>query len=275
MLDDLKLIHERDADDALGVADKQWHQLQQDYQVSLPEFSGIANVVLAGMGGSALPAVFLRSWPGTLVPFEVVRDDALPAYVGKDTLFISSSYSGNTEETLTALAEAETRGAQIVVIAAGGKLAEHARTKQYPLFTVPGGIQPRMCSFYFLAAFTQLLYGLHLWVNLCQHHDSDKMCRAVKQVLEHRYTQEPTRLLYGITHNPAVSVWLVLKPSLLTDRDVVLTQGHHYPPSMKDMAQCLAGSESEGAVCRQTAGRFATISGSVLFRQQIRPMRLL
>jgi glucose/mannose-6-phosphate isomerase len=162
MLDDLKMIHERDADDALGVAEKQWQQLQHKYEVELPDFTGIQNVVLAGMGGSALPGVFLRSWPGTLVPFEIVRDYELPAYVGKNTLFISSSYSGNTEETLAALAEAESKQAQIVVIAAGGKLAEHAKQKNYPVFTIPGGIQPRMSSFFFLAAFVQLLEPLSL-----------------------------------------------------------------------------------------------------------------
>jgi glucose/mannose-6-phosphate isomerase len=162
MLDDLKMIHERDAQDALGVAEKQWQQLTHDYGVKPPEVSGILNVVLGGMGGSALPGVFLRSWPGTLVPFEVVRDYSLPNYVGEKTLFISSSYSGNTEETLAALEDAESKGAQIVVIAAGGKLADHARAKNYPLFSIPSGIQPRMCSFYFLAAFLQILEPLGL-----------------------------------------------------------------------------------------------------------------
>ena len=162
MLDDLKLIHERDAQDALGVAEKQWQQLTHDYKIKLPDLSGIVNVVLAGMGGSALPAVFLRSWPGTLVPFEIVRDYNLPDYVGEKTLFISSSYSGNTEETLAALGEAEAKGATIVVIAAGGKLAEHAKQKDYPLFTIPSGIQPRMSSFYFLAALLQILEPLGL-----------------------------------------------------------------------------------------------------------------
>ncbi len=162
MLDDLKLIHERDPQDALGVAEKQWQQLAYDYKVELPAMDGLLNVVLGGMGGSALPAVFLRSWPGTLVPLEIVRDYCLPNYVGEKTLFISSSYSGNTEETLTALEEAESKGAQIVVIAAGGKLADHARAKSYPLFNVPGGIQPRMCSFYFLAALLQILEPLGL-----------------------------------------------------------------------------------------------------------------
>lgn len=162
MLDDLKQIHERDVDDALGVAEKQWSQLQYKYDVETPKFTGIKNIVLAGMGGSAIPGVFLRTWPGTLVPFEIVRDYELPQYVGKDTLFISSSYSGNTEESLAALIDAEARGAQIVVTAAGGKLADKAREKGYPLYEIPGGIQPRMCSFYFLAAFLQILEPLGL-----------------------------------------------------------------------------------------------------------------
>lgn len=162
MLDDLKMIHERDPQDALGVAEKQWQQLAYDFKVEALPFTGIENVVLAGMGGSALPGVFLGSWPGVKVPFEIVRDYDVPPYVGKNTLFISSSYSGNTEETLAALAAAEARQAQIVVVTAGGKLAEHAKAKNYPVLEIPGGIQPRMCSFYFLAAFIQLLEPLGL-----------------------------------------------------------------------------------------------------------------
>jgi glucose/mannose-6-phosphate isomerase len=160
MLDDLKMIHERDAQDALGVAEKEWQQLGYRYEVDLSRFQNISNVVVAGMGGSALYAVFLRSWPGTSVPLDIVRDYELPAYVDENTLVISSSYSGNTEETLAALEEAEARRAQIVVIASGGKLADLAKEKDYPLFTIPGGIQPRMCTFYFIAAMVQLLEPL-------------------------------------------------------------------------------------------------------------------
>jgi glucose/mannose-6-phosphate isomerase len=162
MLDDLKLIHQRDAQDALGVAEKQWQQLTHDYGVTLTGFAEVRNVVLAGMGGSALPGVFLQSWPTTKVPFEIVRNYSVPEYVNEQTLFISSSYSGNTEETLAALAEAESRKAQIIVLSAGGKLAELAKSKNYPLFMIPGGIQPRMCSFFFLAALIQILEPLGL-----------------------------------------------------------------------------------------------------------------
>ncbi|HET8992106.1 MAG TPA: bifunctional phosphoglucose/phosphomannose isomerase [Candidatus Saccharimonadales bacterium] len=161
MLDDLKLIHERDKEDALGVAEKQWQQLQYNYDITT-NYSDIKNIVVAGMGGSAFPAVFLQSWPGTTVPNQIVRDYNLPSYVDEHTLFISSSYSGNTEETLSALAEAEKLGAKIVIVTAGGKLLDIAKEKNYPLLVIPGGIQPRMSSFYFIAAFVQLLEPLKL-----------------------------------------------------------------------------------------------------------------
>jgi glucose/mannose-6-phosphate isomerase len=161
MLDDLKMIHERDAQDALGVSGRQWKYLLENFEVEV-RASDVVNVIIAGMGGSALPAVLLRSWPGVTVPLEIVRDYAIPSYVGPQTLFISSSFSGNTEETLSALAAAETAGAQIVVIASGGKLADHAKDKGYPLFLLPAGIQPRMATLYFLNAFVRILAPLGL-----------------------------------------------------------------------------------------------------------------
>lgn len=157
MLDDLKIISERDKSDALGVAEKQWQQLQYEFNVELPKYDDIQNVVIAGMGGSALPAVFLQSWPGLNVPLEIVRTYDIPQYVGKNTLYIGSSYSGNTEETLSTLNEAEQRGAQIVVVSAGGKLTEYAKRAGHPLFAIPSGFQPRMSMFYFWAAFVQIL----------------------------------------------------------------------------------------------------------------------
>lgn len=160
MLDDLKYIHERDAQDALGVAEKQWQQLRQQYgakPLADLDTQPIYNVVLAGMGGSALAASILQSWPGVTEPFEIVRSYDLPSYVDKDTLFIASSYSGNTEETLAALAAAEKKGARIAVIASGGKLEEIAQAQGYPFYKLPGDFQPRMAVFYNFAALVQLL----------------------------------------------------------------------------------------------------------------------
>jgi glucose/mannose-6-phosphate isomerase len=164
MLDDLKMIHERDPQDALGVAGKQWEYVTRDFDAQFTPTGDIANVVIAGMGGSGWPGLILKSWPQLKVPFEVISDYVLPAYVDNKTLVISSSYSGNTEETLSALAEAEKRGSQIVVVSSGGKLMEAAQQNGHTLFAIPAGIQPRMATLYFLNAYVKILSAAGLTV---------------------------------------------------------------------------------------------------------------
>lgn len=160
MLDDKNVLKQRDPQDALGVAGGQWEYFSRKFEAEFTQSGDVRNIVWAGMGGSALPAVIIQSWPRTTVPFEITRDYDIPAYVGPDTLFIASSYSGNTEETLAALEKAEAKQAQVAVIAAGGKLAEKAKEKNYPLFFLPEGIQPRMATFYFVNAFCQIVKNL-------------------------------------------------------------------------------------------------------------------
>jgi glucose/mannose-6-phosphate isomerase len=156
MLDDLKYIHQRDGQDALGIAERQAGQLMQKFDA--PKISGdIRNVVYAGMGGSALAALISRSWPGYSLPFELSRQYHAPEYVSENTLFIACSYSGNTEETLSALAEAEEKRVIIAVIAGGGKLEETALAKGYAFIKLPKAEQPRYAVFYNLVALLTLL----------------------------------------------------------------------------------------------------------------------
>lgn len=155
MLDDLKYIHQRDGQDALGVAEKQWQQLQ--YKFEIPQITGeFENIVLAGMGGSALGGVYLQSWPDLTLPFEIARNYSLPNYVNQKTLVIVSSYSGNTEETISALNDAENKKASIIVLSAGGKLTELTAGK-YPLIKTPEVSQPRMSAFYVFNALVTIL----------------------------------------------------------------------------------------------------------------------
>lgn len=163
MLDDLKMIHERDAQDALGVAEKQYQQVSHEYDLGNWQPSAeIQNIVHSGMGGSALWAFLATSWPGFTVPFEVVRNYDIPAYVGENTLFVASSYSGNTEETLTSLSKAETAGAQIVVITSGGQLEAIAKEKNYLLLSLPKIDKPRYGALYGLKALITLTDHLQL-----------------------------------------------------------------------------------------------------------------
>jgi glucose/mannose-6-phosphate isomerase len=145
MLDDLKYIHNKDSDDALGVAAKQWQQLETVYDSSNWNLGSknYENIVFAGMGGSALWALLSLTWPGYKVPFEIWRRYDGPKYISVKTLLIISSYSGNTEETLSALQAGEKAGAQIVVAASGGKLIEIAESKGYPIALLPKASQPR------------------------------------------------------------------------------------------------------------------------------------
>lgn len=165
MLDDKNWIAQRDPENALAVAANQVNYFDEKFSGDFTPKESVNNIVWAGMGGSALPAVIISSWPRLKVPMEISRGYDIPSYTNGETLFIASSYSGNTEETLEALEQAEAAGAQIVVIAAGGKLAERATVKQYPLFSIPAGIQPRMATFYFVNAFCQIVKNLRVTVD--------------------------------------------------------------------------------------------------------------
>ncbi len=161
MIDDLKYIHEKDVVDTLGLAARQWKQLLEKFTPTItPQFGQIDNVVFAGMGGSALAAEIVKD--GLTVPFQIVRNYDIPAYVGKNTLFFASSYSGNTEETIEALAQAEAKGAQIVVIAAGGKLQQLAAEKNLPFYLLPTVDQPRYAVFYSFKATLTILAAADL-----------------------------------------------------------------------------------------------------------------
>lgn len=111
-----------------------------------------SNVVVCGMGGSAVAGDVVRAlfagsspWPVT-----VVRSPELPAFVGPASLVLASSYSGDTAETLACFEEAVERGARVVAISSGGRLAARCEELGAPLARVPAAMQPR-AAFGYLA----------------------------------------------------------------------------------------------------------------------------
>ncbi|MEA1960889.1 MAG: bifunctional phosphoglucose/phosphomannose isomerase [Bacillota bacterium] len=123
-----------------------------EINIELPQsyHRSYSNVIVTGLGGSAIGGDILRiySMQKVAMPVLVNRDYTMPAFVGPDTLVLAVSYSGNTEETLSAYEDAKAKGAQIIVVSSGGTLSEWACRDGYPVLTVPGGLVPRAATGY-------------------------------------------------------------------------------------------------------------------------------
>ncbi len=144
MLDKADFIARYDKHGLLTATAEQLDRLTEAPVVTgeLAADSKIRSIVCSAMGGSAMPAEFMKNWLGDRLeyPLDIVRGYDLPAYVNRATLVVLASYSGNTEETVSALEQAIERGAKIVVIAGGGKLLEKAKAQNLTYFELPGGL---------------------------------------------------------------------------------------------------------------------------------------
>lgn len=122
------------------------------------------NVVISGLGGSGIGGRIIKqlSFNQLKCPVEVNNTYVLPAYVNEKTLVICSSYSGNTEETLSAFKEAIKKNATIVIISSGGELLKNAKKHNLDYIQLPGGFPPRTCLGYSLISLIYILssYGI-------------------------------------------------------------------------------------------------------------------
>ncbi len=162
-LDNPQDVTRRDAEGMLGHILALPEQVRAAWQLSR-SFTAPADyrqpdaVVVLGMGGSAIGGDLVRTAvSGELkVPLAVVRDYALPAFVGPSTLVIASSHSGETEETLTAFEAARARGSKCLAITTGGTLLSRARAAGLPAIQFSYASQPRAA----LGYSTTLLLGV-------------------------------------------------------------------------------------------------------------------
>src|SRR4030042_467817 len=122
---------------------KAWQQAR-DFKLPA-NYSRVNKVVILGMGGSAIGGDLLSSLASLegKIPITVSRDYTMPAFVDDKTLLIASSYSGMTEETLSAFSQALKAPAKKLVITTGGKLKEIAEQKDIPVFTIDYKSPPR------------------------------------------------------------------------------------------------------------------------------------
>lgn len=117
-----------------------------------PAYADVRNITVSGMGGSAIGGEIASALlaDDLAIPMVVHRDYGLPKYVGRDSLVIASSYSGNTEETLAAFDVAQRRGAKVLILTTGGRIAELGKAAGYPIVTFSYKAQPRAALGYSL-----------------------------------------------------------------------------------------------------------------------------
>jgi glucose/mannose-6-phosphate isomerase len=153
---------------------------------------GVRNIVLTGLGGSAIGGDLLRSYLAEelKVPFTVNRYYSLPRFVDKNTLVIVSSYSGNTEETISAYKDALKRKARILCISTGGEVARMAKKFKKPWIQTVPGLSPRAALGY---SFFPLLAAL---VKLGFIRSKDKDIKETIQLLKSKAE------IYGDPMNP-------------------------------------------------------------------------
>lgn len=125
------------------------------------------NVIIGGLGGSGIGGRIakLAMYTAFPLPIEVYSEYQLPAYAGPESLVILSSYSGNTEETLSMYDDARKKGCHIICLSSGGKISSQAATHGYPCYAVETGFQPRMALGYSLTTLL-LIFGELSGINM-------------------------------------------------------------------------------------------------------------
>jgi glucose/mannose-6-phosphate isomerase len=150
-LDDAAALAALDSQDVLGAVERFARQCGDAWAIGraatgLPDGADVDSVVVLGMGGSGVSGDVAACVvePRLAVPLRTIKGyGPLPGWVGRNTIVFAVSYSGSTEETLAALAEANERGARVIAVSSGGPLREKAVEHGFAHIEIPSGLQPR------------------------------------------------------------------------------------------------------------------------------------
>ncbi|TXC85350.1 bifunctional phosphoglucose/phosphomannose isomerase [Luteibaculum oceani] len=238
------------------------------------------NVVITGLGGSGIGGRIVSQWVAneSQVPIYSNSNYSLPNFVGKDTLVVACSYSGNTEETLESVDEAIARGATLFCISSGGKLIDLAKAKNIDFIQIPGGLPPRAAIGYSLTQLTVLMKQVGvaqfapfkeissacemLQANLDEIKATAKSCAEKihhKQVViytEAMYEGVAIRLRQQLNENAKILCWHHVLPEMNHNELVGWAGGH------KEIAVLNLRNEDEH---KRTKERFK-ISGEIMGR---------
>lgn len=187
ILDDLSKISEIDKENMLGVEEKFYHQLLEAKKIAedvdlkkikMRTFSGIA---FLGMGGSGFTGDLIKGLikDDIGIPVEVAKGYNLPGYINDDWLVVSVSYSGNTEETISATNQALNKGSEVICVSSGGELGKIASQNNKCIIKIPSGFQPRGAIGYLF--FTTFLVLNYLKIIDIAERDINESLELIKQ----------------------------------------------------------------------------------------------
>lgn len=174
------------------------HAWELGLDAPLPAWDNIRQVLIAGMGGSAIGGDLLAAYvaPFCPIPIYVHRDYGLPAWArGVDTLVIASSHSGNTEEVLDALQHGIQQGCRLLAISRGGALAGAAEAAGMPIWRFEHTGQPRAAVGFSFGLLLAVLHRLGLIAN--PEAELKGAVAAMKSAQNHLRADVPD------VHNPA------------------------------------------------------------------------
>jgi len=218
ILDNLEEIRKIDESNVLGsvegLADQCLHAWEEVEKVNVPDiYKNINSLVMAGMGGSGLAARVIDSlFTKTLkVPLVQVHGYDLPGFVDSKTLVVCSSYSGNTEETLSTFRQSVNKKAKILTIFSGGKLEKLSKKHNIPFYKIypkynPSN-QPRMAIGYSIVG--QLALAAKAGILKLKKEQIENLVEAMKNI------QGKCHVLKPAAQNPAKKMAKVFEDKII------------------------------------------------------------
>lgn len=172
----------------MGVMEKELETFSSQIKFAVDNYSShrigkdsIRQIIICGLGGSGIAGRIVKSYFNDKldIPIEVVSDYILPRYAGSDTLVILSSYSGNTEETISMYHIAKEKGCKIIVLTTGGEILKLSQKDGNGYYLAVEGYQPRMALGY---SFTYLFLVLFELLGQVKQTDIRKIADMMSNV---------------------------------------------------------------------------------------------
>jgi len=185
---DQEKIKTVDKDEMLSHIIEFPQQLQKGWNIGVSDsislkLTDIDSIVFSGMGGSAIAGDLVKGiFEKMPVPFVVNRSYSVPDFMNTKTLFIASSYSGNTEETITALKKAIKRKSHIVCITSGGKVESIGHENHFSVYKIEKGYPPRAALGFNLGILISMLKKMGL--NTISSKDIKKTVRFLTDTIQ-------------------------------------------------------------------------------------------